>query len=180
MSRIGKQPIHVPTGVTVSVEGVELIAKGPKGELRLPLSPYAAIEQTDDVIHVSTNGGGKRAKAYHGLAARLVKNVVVGVSEGYTKQLEINGVGYRAAMQGRTLVLNVGFSHPVNFEVPEGIDIAVQKNTITVTGINKQLVGQVATNIRRIRPPEPYKGKGIRYGDEIIQRKAGKAAKAGA
>ena len=179
MSRIGKQPIHIPEGVVVTIEGLDLVAKGPKGELRLPLPPYAVVEQADGVITVTTSGGGKRAKAFHGLGARLVKNVVVGVAGGYTKQLEIHGVGYRAAMQGNTLVLNVGFSHPVQFDVPAGIEITVQKNVITVTGIDKQLVGQVATNIRRVRPPEPYKGKGIRYSDEVIQRKAGKAAKAG-
>ncbi|MGI6103119.1 MAG: 50S ribosomal protein L6 [Patescibacteria group bacterium] len=180
MSRIGKRPIHVPADVTVTVDGKDLIAKGPKGELRLALPPYAVVEQADSVITVTTSGGGKRAKAFHGLSTRLIANVVTGVSNGYTKSLEINGVGYRAAMQGKTLVLNVGYSHPVNFDVPEGIEITVQKNVITVTGIDKQLVGQVATNIRRVRPPEPYKGKGIRYSDEIVQRKAGKAAKAGA
>ncbi|MBI4023215.1 50S ribosomal protein L6 [Candidatus Berkelbacteria bacterium] len=178
MSRLGKRPVLVPAGVTVSIDEARVTATGPKGTSSLPIPPYARVAAEDTTLIVSMGGGGKQAKALHGLAVRLLGNLLTGVSAGYTRTLEVQGVGYRAAMQGPTLVLNVGFSHPVTFAAPEGVTVSVAKNTITVSGIDKQLVGQAAATIRRVRPPEPYKGKGIRYTDEHVQRKAGKAAKA--
>ncbi|MBI4032186.1 50S ribosomal protein L6 [Candidatus Berkelbacteria bacterium] len=176
MSRLAKRPIQLPDGVSAALTGQDLVVTGPKGEVRV-LVPFG--------LPVSVNGqavvidqASARTSAVQGLVARLLLAAIAGVTEGYTIQLEIQGVGYRAQMQGKDLVLNVGFSHPVSVTAPEGVELAVQKSTISVSGIDKQLVGQVAANIRRIKPPEPYKGKGIRYVGEQVRRKAGKAAKA--
>lgn len=178
MSRIGRQPIPVPAGVTVEIkEGNEIKVKGPKGELERVLVPEMTIEQADGVITVTRPNDQKRMKSLHGLTRTLVRNMVVGVSEGYEKTLEVNGVGYRAAKQGKKLVLNLGYSHPVEMEDPEGIETVVDGNKIVVKGISKEKVGQYAAEIRTKRPPEPYKGKGIKYMDEVIRRKVGKTGK---
>ena len=181
MSRIGIKPITVPNGVTVTIgDGNNVTVKGPKGELSSSFSPRMTIAQEDGALTVSRPNDARENKALHGLTRSLLNNMVVGVSDGYTKVLEIQGVGYRAQMQGKNLVLNVGFSHPVTMEPPEGITYGVENNTrVTVSGIDKQLVGEMAAKIRIVRPPEPYKGKGIRYQGEYVRRKAGKAGKAG-
>lgn len=176
MSRLAKRPIQIPEGVTVAANGQTLTVKGPKGELSIRV-PFGLKVNTEGQA-VTIDQSNPRTAAAQGLIARLLQATVTGVTEGYTIQLEIQGVGYRAQMQGKELVLNVGFSHPVTVTAPEGVELNVQKSTISVSGIDKQLVGQVAANIRRIKPPEPYKGKGIRYAGEQVRRKAGKAAKA--
>jgi large subunit ribosomal protein L6 len=181
MSRVGKKPIELPKDVTVTVEGQTLKAKGPKGELSLIIHPLVAVgveEGEPQTIVVSVkNQEEKEQRALWGLVRALVQNVVIGVRTGYEKILEVNGVGYRVNQSGSKLVLEVGFSHPVEFSLPEGVEASVEKNSITVRGIDKQMVGEVAAQIRKIRPPEPYKGKGIKYNDEQIRRKAGKAVK---
>jgi len=175
MSRIGKKPIEIPSGVTVEVTGDVIKVSGPKGSLSQKFSKGVSIEVTDTRIEVKSADGSRKARSFQGLYRALVSNMVQGVSESISKTLEINGLGYRAEVEGSTLVLNVGYSHPVRYELPEGISASVEKNTvITVTGIDKQLVGQVASEIRSIRKPEPYKGKGIKYANEQIKRKAGK------
>ena len=175
MSRIGRMPISVPDGVTVEIkEGNQVTVKGPKGTLERALAPEMIIEQKDGEITVSRPNDLKRMKSLHGLTRTLLHNMVVGVHEGYTKVLEVNGVGYRAAKQGKKLVLNLGYSHPIEMEDPDGIETAVDGNKITVTGISKEKVGQYAAEIRGKRAPEPYKGKGIKYADEVIRRKVGK------
>ena len=175
MSRIGKMPIPVPNGVTVEIkEGNLVTVKGPKGTLERALAPEMNLEQKDGEITVTRPNDLKRMKSLHGLTRTLLHNMVVGVHEGYTKVLEVNGVGYRAAKQGKKLVLNLGYSHPVEMEDPDGIETAVEGNKITVTGISKEKVGQYAAEIRGKRAPEPYKGKGIKYSDEVIRRKVGK------
>lgn len=181
MSRIGKKPIEVPKGVTVTIAPGNLVTvKGPKGTLSRQLPPEMTITQEDGVVRVVRPSDEKRHKALHGLTRSLLNNMVVGVSTGFQKVLEINGVGYRAQKTGRDLTMSLGFSHPVVVKAPEGIELNVgERNTIIVAGADKQLVGEVAANIRRLRPPEPYKGKGIKYADEVIRRKAGKAGKAG-
>lgn len=178
MSRIGKQIIQIPQGVTVeTVEGF-IIVKGPKGELKKVLNPIVKVNITDSEVTVKVdNENDKKERSLWGTFASHIKNMVVGVTEGYKKQLEINGVGYRVAMQGKDLKMEVGFSHSVIFDVPEGITLTVEKNLITIEGIDKELVGQISAEIRAIKKPEPYKGKGIKYVDEVIRRKAGKAAK---
>ena len=178
MSRIGKQIIQIPQGVTVeTVEGF-IIVKGPKGELKKALNPIVKVNITENEVTVKVdNENDKKERSLWGTFASHIKNMVVGVTEGYKKQLEINGVGYRVAMQGKDLKMEVGFSHSVIFDVPEGITLTVEKNLITIEGIDKELVGQIAAEIRAIKKPEPYKGKGIKYVDEVIRRKAGKAAK---
>ena len=179
MSRVGKMPITVPSGVNVTIEGSRVTVKGPKGELFRDVDPEMKIEQTDGIISVSRPTDQPRHRAMHGLTRSLVDNMVKGVSEGFSKTLEMQGVGYRAQMQGRELVLAVGFSHPVNVPPPPGIDFAVEGTSrIIVSGANREQVGQVAADVRKIRPPEPYKGKGIRYLGEYVRRKAGKAGKA--
>lgn len=178
MSRIGRLPITVPSGVTITIDGQTVRATGPKGELTQVISPLLAATQSDGVVRVEAVSTDKKTRALQGLTARLLGNLVTGVSEGFTQKLEINGVGYKAGVNGRTLTLNVGFSHPVVLEAPAGIEVAVIKNAITVSGIDKQAVGQFAAIVRGTKPPEPYKGKGIKYADEHIRRKAGKAAKA--
>jgi large subunit ribosomal protein L6 len=177
MSRIGKQPIPVPTGVTVSVEPELVRVNGPRGELSERISRDISIEQAEDTLQVSRPTDRAEHRALHGLTRSLVANMVIGVTDGYTKTLEIQGVGYRAALRGRDVELSVGFSHPVLIRPPEGIEFEVPQPTrVIVKGIAKQVVGEVAANIRKVRPPEPYKGKGIRYEGEYVQRKVGKRA----
>ena len=177
MSRIGKMPIAVPANVTVTVDGTNVHVKGPKGELSRNLSELVEVKQEGEELIVSAVDESKEANAMHGLSRTLVYNMVVGVTDGYEKRLELIGVGYRAQLQGKNLNLALGYSHPVNYEAPEGIDFEVPDNThIIVRGISKERVGQVAAEIRAKRPPEPYKGKGIRYEGEYVRRKLGKAA----
>lgn len=180
MSRIGIKPIPVPGGVTIEIgSGNDILVKGPKGQLSQKLSPRVDIVQEDSQLRVTRSTEQREVKALHGLTRSLLNNMVVGVTDGFTKVLEIQGVGYRAQMQGKNLVLNVGFSHPVNLVPPEGITYTVEgNNRVTVSGIDKQVVGEEAARIRGVRPPEPYKGKGIRYAGEFVRRKAGKAGKA--
>ena len=179
MSRIGKLPVSIPAGVTITVEdGNVVTVKGPKGTLSEKISSEMLLEQDAGVVTVKRPSDDKRHRALHGLSRTLINNMVVGTTSGFEKKLEIVGVGYKAQMQGTMLVINVGYSHPVNVPAPEGISFEVPAPTkITVKGINKQVVGQVAANIRKLRPPEPYKGKGIRYKDEYIRKKAGKTGK---
>ncbi len=178
MPRIGKKPIPVPSGVEVKVEGRQVTVKGPKGTLNDVFHKRVQFEQKDNTIFVTIKKPDeKRSRELWGLSRVLVANMVEGVTKGFSKQLEVNGVGYRASMSGKKLVLHVGYSQPVEFEIPEGIEVKVEKNVITVSGINKQQVGQIAAQIREIRKPEPYKGKGIKYMDEQIRRKAGKVVK---
>ena len=179
MSRIGKLPISVPGGVTITVDdGNTVTVKGPKGTLTEKISPDMMIEQDNGVLHVKRPSDDKQHRALHGLTRSLIHNMVVGVTEGFAKNLEIEGVGYRAQLQGSKLVLNMGYSHPVEFEAPEGISFEVPApNRITVKGISKQQVGQMAADIRAVREPEPYKGKGIRYAVEYVRRKEGKTGK---
>ncbi len=179
MSRVGKMPVTVPTGVQVTIEGRRVAVKGPKGELSRTFPERISFAMEDDRITVSRPDDSRESKALHGLSRALLHNMVVGVSEGYTKALEIQGVGYRAALKGSSIELQVGFSHPVTITPPEGVTFEVPEPTkITVSGVDKELVGQVAASIRKVRPPEPYKGKGIRYSGEYVRRKAGKAGKA--
>jgi large subunit ribosomal protein L6 len=178
MSRIGKQPIDVPTGVTVTIAEHTVSVKGPKGELSGAFPVQVAMHEAGATLTVSVqNAEDKKQRALWGLWRSLVQNMIQGVTEGFVKQLELVGVGYKAEMKGKEIELNVGFSHPVLFSIPEGITAAVEKNSITISGIDKQLVGEVAANIRKVRKPEPYKGKGIKYTDEIVRRKAGKTVK---
>ncbi|HYJ12418.1 MAG TPA: 50S ribosomal protein L6 [Thermomicrobiales bacterium] len=180
MSRIGVKPIPVPNGVDVTVGAAnDVKVKGPKGELAQSFAPVLTITLEDGVLRVLRPNETRDVKALHGLTRSLINNMVVGVTDGYTKVLEILGVGYRAQMDGKNLVLNVGYSHPVRMIAPEGITYAVEgNNRVSVSGINKQVVGEEAARIRGVRPPEPYKGKGIRYQGEAVRRKAGKAGKA--
>ena len=179
MSRIGRTPIAIPAGVTVEVaENNKVTVKGPKGTLERVLPAELTIEVEGAEVKVSRPNDLKRMKSLHGLTRTLINNMVIGVSEGYQKVLEINGVGYRAQKQGKTLVLSLGYSHPVEMVDPEGIETVLEgQNKITVKGINKEMVGQYAAEIRSKRGPEPYKGKGIKYADEVIRRKAGKSGK---
>jgi large subunit ribosomal protein L6 len=180
MSRIGRKPIVVPSGVQLSVDGNTVRVKGPKGELTQEIHPDMKIVQEDDLIKVERPSDEKFHKSLHGLTRSLVSNMIEGVTTGFSKALDINGVGYRAAKQGAKLVLTIGYSHPVELEPLQGIDIEVPAPTkIIVKGSDKQAVGQMAAIIRAVREPEPYKGKGIKYEKEVIRRKAGKAGKAG-
>ena len=175
MSRIGKQPIAIPKGVTVKVDGDTVDVTGPKGHLRQPLPPgiNAVIEEGQLVTRKSSDE--RQFDKFHGLARSLVNNAVVGVTEGFKKELDIVGVGYRAEMKGKQVVLALGYSHPIVFDVPTGIEIAIEKQThLTVTGVDRQLVGQVAANLRRLRKPDPYQQKGVRYTGEVLKKKAGK------
>jgi large subunit ribosomal protein L6 len=175
MSRIGKKPVPVPGGVTATVDGQEIKVKGPKGELSHVLVDQVIAKMGDDGIEIGMVEDNKDSRAMWGMSRTIVANLVTGVTEGFSKMLEINGVGYRAAMKGQALQLQLGFSHDVDFEIPKGIEISCPKPTeIVVSGIDKQLVGQVAAEIRRYRPPEPYKGKGVKYAGEYILRKEGK------
>ncbi|MFQ3616550.1 MAG: 50S ribosomal protein L6 [Cyanobacteriota bacterium] len=178
MSRIGKRPISVPQKVTVTLDGQTLVVKGPKGELSRTLPPEVEVLQEGDKLTINRRSESRAARQRHGLCRTLVANMVEGVSQGFQRKLEIQGVGYRAQIQGRNLNLIVGYSHPVLIEPPEGIQFAVENNTnILVSGIDKEIVGNIAAQVRAVRPPEPYKGKGIRYAGEFVRRKAGKAGK---
>ncbi len=177
MSRIGKKPIEIPEGVTISKEGNSIIVKGPKGELKSSFNSDLSIDVKDGEIIVTRPDDTKEHRALHGLTRALIQNMVTGVHTSYSKTLDIVGVGYRAEMKGKNLLLNIGYSHPIYFMPPEEITLQTPTQTqIVVSGIDKQLVGQVAAKLRSIRKPEPYKGKGIKYSDEQIQRKAGKTA----
>lgn len=179
MPRVGKKPINIPAGVEVNVSGTHIAVKGPKGSLEFTFHDRVIFEKNDSIINVNVKSPEeKKSRELWGTSRVLLANMITGVTTGFVKQLEISGVGYRAAVAGKFLNLQVGFSHPVEFAIPEGIEIKVEKNTITVTGIDKQLVGQTAARIREIKKPEPYKGKGIKYTGEIIRRKAGKVVKA--
>lgn len=178
MSRIGKRPIPIPDKVTITLEGQMVSVKGPKGQLSRSLVPEVSIEQEDATLVVKRRNESRLARQRHGLSRTLVANMVEGVSQGFQKKLEIQGVGYRAQIQGKNLSLSVGYSHPVVIEPPEGIQLAVENNTnVMVSGIDKEIVGNIAASIRAVRPPEPYKGKGIRYSGEVVRRKVGKAGK---
>lgn len=177
MSRVGKQPIQVPSGVTITVDNELITVNGPKGTLTQALVPGISLSQEGDIVTVKRADETKLVRSWHGLYRSLVNNMVVGVSQGFSKQLEINGVGYRAALQGDKLKLNLGFSHDVLFKIPEGVKIGVEQNIVTISGIDKQQVGQVSAEIRSLRKPEPYKGKGIKYVGERILRKSGKSGK---
>jgi large subunit ribosomal protein L6 len=175
MSRIGKKPVAVPKGVTAQVEGQTVTAKGPKGQLAVALVDEVSVAMTDEGITVAPRDDSKEARSLWGMSRTLVQNIVTGVTDGFEKRLEISGVGYRAQAQGNKLNLTLGYSHDVNFAIPEGIQMQTPKPTeVVVSGIDKQKVGQVAAEIRRWRPPEPYKGKGVKYANEFIFRKEGK------
>jgi large subunit ribosomal protein L6 len=178
MSRIGKRPISLPAKVTVTIEGQSVTVKGPKGELSRVLPEEVVVTQEGETVLVNRRDESRAARQRHGLCRTLVANMVDGVSQGFQKRLEIQGVGYRAQVQGRNLTLNMGYSHPVQIEPPDGIQFAVENNVnVIVSGIDKEVVGNTAARIRAVRPPEPYKGKGIRYSGEFVRRKAGKAGK---
>ncbi len=178
MSRIGKKPIDIPTGTDINVREGEFKVKGPKGELSFQIRPEIDVIVKDNQIITSIKEETKQSNAFWGLTRSLIFNAVYGVTQGYQKQLEIQGVGYKARVEEGELVLEVGFSHLVNIKKPEGIDFSVSKNIVTISGINKQLVGETTAQIRAVRPPEPYKGKGIRYVGEEVIRKVGKRAEA--
>ena len=175
MSRIGKQPITIPAKVKVDVKGSKVFVEGPKGKLDMEIPRRTTLKIDGDNVVVSRDGDAAEARAMHGLSRALLNNLVKGVSEGYSKKLEINGVGFKAAVQGKVVNLSLGYSHPINYDIPEQIKVTVEENTkITIEGPNKQVVGQVAAELRAYYPPEPYKGKGVKYSDERIERKEGK------
>ena len=181
MSRIGRQPVVVPAGVKVNVAGGNISVEGPKGKLSRAIPPMVTIEVKDGEVQVNRPNDEGKTRSLHGLTRSLINNMVLGVTQGYSRGLHIEGVGYRAAVAGKKLTLSLGYSHPVEFAIPEGITIAVENQTeLMITGTDKEMVGQVAANIRFLRKPEPYRGKGIRYTDEVIRRKAGKTATTGA
>ncbi|WP_336789326.1 50S ribosomal protein L6 [Gordonia malaquae] len=178
MSRIGKNPIAIPAGVDVTIDGQDVKVKGPKGELNLTVSEPITVTKEENSIVVARPNDERRSRALHGLSRTLVNNLVIGVTQGYTTKMEIFGVGYRVAAKGKDLEFALGYSHPVPIEAPEGITFAVESPTkFSVSGIDKQQVGQISANIRRLRRPDPYKGKGVRYEGEQIRRKVGKAGK---
>ena len=178
MSRIGKLPIAVPGGVDVKVDGQKVTVKGSKGELSLVVAEPIRVAVEDGQILVTRPNDERESRALHGLSRTLIFNNIIGVTQGYSKSLEVVGTGYRVQQKGQGLEFALGFSHPVSFDAPEGIQLAVEGSTkITVSGISKQAVGEAAANIRKLKKPEPYKGKGIRYADEVVRRKAGKAGK---
>jgi large subunit ribosomal protein L6 len=180
MSRVGRLPITIPSGVAVGVDGNHVVVTGPKGTLERDIAPLLSLVSEDGQLRVQRPNDEKRARELHGLTRSLINNMVVGVTEGYRRGLEIQGVGYRAQLVGSKLQLNLGYSHPIEIEPPEGIAFEVDNPTrIAVTGIDKELVGRMAAKIRACRKPEPYKGKGVRYAGEIVRRKAGKAGKVG-
>lgn len=177
MSRIGKKAITLPSGVTVQVNATEVVVKGPKGEMKVTLLPGITVATAENSISVGRSNDERQTRAYHGLIRSLLNNAVTGVHEGYKKTLKLLGTGYRVAAKGQGLTLSLGFSHPVEVAATPGIKLSVEGNdTIHIEGIDKHMVGQVAANIRKVRPPEPYKGKGVRYVDEVVRRKAGKTA----
>jgi len=174
MSRVGKKPILIPEGVEVKIEGQKVIVKGPKGQLEKEIRPEIRIELKEGKIFLSPKIQTKKTKAFWGLTRALLNNMVKGVIEGYEKKLEIEGLGYRASLEGDNLLLYVGFSHPIKVKTPPGIKFSIEKNIISVSGIDKEKVTQTAAKIRKVKPPEPYKGKGIRYLGEVIRKKVGK------
>lgn len=176
MSRVGSKPIEISQGVAVEIQGHEVKVKGSKGELSFKVSPKVKVEVADNLVTLTAKKEIQEDREIHGLTRTIISNMITGVSEGFEKKLEYHGVGYRAGMEGRDLVMHLGFSHPVRYTPIEGIEISVEKNVITVSGIDKQKVGQVAAEIRELKKPEPYKGKGIRYEGEHVRRKAGKTA----
>lgn len=179
MSRIGKKPIEIPDGVTVSLDRNTIVVKGPKGGLSLTIHPKMEVKREDNRIVVERPSEHRFYRSLHGLTRSLISNMIIGVTKGFEKSLDISGIGYKAMLQGRKLILTLGYSHPVNFDLPEGIEASVdpKQTQITIRGIDKHKVGQVAANIRDLKKPEPYKGKGIMYIGEKIRRKAGKAGK---
>lgn len=179
MSRIGKKPIDIPAGVTVTLERNTIFVKGPKGELALEIHPKMELKKENNKIVVLRPSDQRPYRSLHGLTRSLISNMITGVTKGFEKSLNISGIGYKATLQGRRLILTLGYSYPVNFELPDGIEASVdpKQTQIIIKGIDKQLVGQVAANIRDLKRPEPYKGKGIMYTDEKIRRKVGKAGK---
>ena len=179
MSKIGKKPILIPQGVKVEIKENKIKVEGPKGKLEKNIPPEIDVQIKEGIILVFPKSKTKKAKALWGTMRQIISNMIEGVTKGFEKKLEIEGLGYRASLVGDELVLEVGFSHPVKIKKPEGINFSVEKNIISVSGIDKELVGQVAANIRKVRPPDPYKGKGIRYFGEVIRKKAGKKAVAG-
>jgi large subunit ribosomal protein L6 len=180
MSRVGKLPITIPAGVDIDISGNHVVVKGPKGTLERDVSPQLRLVTDDGQLRVERPDDEKRSRELHGLTRTLINNMVVGVTEGYRRGLEIQGVGYRAQLVGTKLQLNLGYSHPIEIDPPEGIAFEVDNPTrVAVTGIDKELVGQIAAKVRAARKPEPYKGKGVRYAGEVVRRKAGKAGKVG-
>lgn len=177
MSRVGKRPISIPSGVSVSVDGSKIVFKNSKLTRELETYGRVGIELSGDLLSFTPIDQEAQSRAYWGTYRALANNIVVGLSQGFSKTLEINGVGYKANVSGKILELALGFSHPVKYDIPEGIEMSVDKNIITIKGSDKQQIGQIAAEIREFRPPEPYKGKGIKYSDEVIIRKAGKTAK---
>lgn len=179
MSRVGRKPVSVPKGVQIDVKGMTVKVKGPKGELSRTFVPPVTIEMNGGELQVSRPSDAPAVRALHGTTRALIQNMVLGVNQGFTKMLVVEGVGYRAEMKGKQLVMALGYSHPVPVDPPDGISFTVDEKTktITISGIDKELVGQVAADLRSWRPPEPYKGKGLRYSDERVRRKAGKAGK---
>ncbi len=178
MSRIGRLPIQIPAGVTVTVDGRDVAVKGPKGELTLTVAQPIEVSVEEGTVQVTRPDDERESRSLHGLTRTLINNNIIGVTEGYTKGLEVVGTGYRVAQKGNSVEFALGFSHPVTVDAPEGITLTVEgNNKLTVSGIDKQAVGEAAANIRKIRKPEPYKGKGVRYAGENVRRKAGKAGK---
>ena len=179
MSRVGRLPVEVPSGVDIKIDGSHVKIKGPKGELEFAFSPMIEISFQDGEVVVKRPSDTRELRSLHGTTRALIQNMVTGVKDGFQKELQLVGVGYRAVLQGKNLVLNVGFSHPVEIEPPPGITFEVgdRSQQVFISGIDKQVVGQISAVIRKVRPPEPYKGKGIRYKDEYVRRKAGKAGK---
>jgi large subunit ribosomal protein L6 len=177
LSRIGKLPIEIPSGVTITVDSGDVTVVGPKGTLTQFITPAVTVEVKDGILKVSPKDESREARAQHGLMRALINNMVTGVTKGFEKKLEVNGVGFRVATSNNLLEMSLGFSHPVKYTTPEGVSVTNDKMVITVTGIDKQKVGQVAAEIRSLKKPEPYKGKGIKYADEVILRKAGKTGK---
>ena len=177
LSRIGKLPIEIPSGVTITIDSGDVIVEGPKGKLTQFITPAVNVEITDGILTVSPKDESKVARSQHGLMRSLINNMVIGVTKGYEKRLEVKGVGFRVASSNNELTMSLGFSHEVKYKAPEGVTVTNEKMTIIVSGIDKQAVGQVAAEIRSLKKPEPYKGKGIKYADEVILRKAGKAGK---
>jgi large subunit ribosomal protein L6 len=178
MSRIGKKPVAIPSGVTVTSSGDRVAVKGPKGELSMTTRPEVSVDVQDKqvVVNLAADAAEGGNRAYHGLTRALIQNMVTGVTAGYERKLEIHGVGYNANLEGNKLTLNLGFAHPVSVDIPQGLAVECpNQTTVIVRGCDKQLVGELAARIRKLRPPEPYKGKGIKYDDEIVHRKAGKA-----
>ena len=178
MSRIGKKPVTVPKGVTVTLKGQEIAVKGPKGELKRAVPPLVKVNVAAAEITVERSSEDGPARAQHGLMRALLQNMVTGVTEGFERKLEINGVGYKAEVAGEKMTLSLGYSHPIVFPLPKGVSAKVDKNILALSGIDKELVGETAAKVRSFRPPEPYKGKGVKYADEVIRRKVGKTGAA--